>query len=184
MLPVSLRAWVCRGCAVLSVAVATSIPIRAETPLVSLGATQSIHFSEELWPRIEAMLETSATFRQQYQRILETPRLVLTARLDVSMVGRQFRARSSIRRYDSGLLVATIAIGPTSDPFEMLAHEFEHVLEQLEGVNVRSSADRGSGAWYSHGGMIETDRAVRAGRLVKAELRHVTRKPDILVERR
>jgi hypothetical protein len=173
MLPVSLRASVWCACAVLSGVAATPLAARAEAPLVSVGATQSIHVSQDLYPRIEAMLETSATFRQQYQRILETPRLVLTARLDVRMVGHQLRARSAIRRYKSGLLVATIEIGPASDPFEMIAHEFEHVLEQLEGVDLRSNAERGSGAWYSHDRMIETDRAVRAGRLVKAELRHV-----------
>jgi hypothetical protein len=175
MLPVSMRAWICRGFAVAGVVAVTALHARAEAPLVSVGTSQSVHVSEELWPSIVAMLETSATFREQYQRIRETPRLVLMARYDSRLFGHHFRARSSIRRYDSGLMLVAIDIGPTSDPVEMIAHEFEHVLEQLEGLDLRARAARGSGAWFSHEAMIETDRAVRAGRAVKAELRRVAR---------
>jgi hypothetical protein len=175
MLPVRMPAWICRGCAVLAVVMSTTRAVRAEAPPVSVGSALSIHVSPDLWPSVETMLETSATFRQQYQRILETPRLVLTAKLDMRVDGQQVRARSSIRRYTSGLMVIAIEIGPSSDPVEMLAHEFEHVLEQLEGIDLRARADHGHGAWYSYGPMIETDRAVLAGRTVKAELRHAAR---------
>lgn len=175
MSPVSMRTWTRRACAAWCVVAVTSLPARAEAPLVAVGSSQSVHVAPDLWPSIQTMLENSETFRQQYQRILETPRLVLTAHVEVGMAGYQVRARSSIRRYDSGLMVVTIEIGPRSDHFELIAHEFEHVLEQLEGVDLRARADRGRAAWYSHGAMIETERAVRAGRTVKAEVRHVTR---------
>jgi hypothetical protein len=45
---------------------------------------------------------------------------------------------------------------------ELLAHEFEHVLEQIEGVNLRREAAEGR-AWVLPGGAFETRRASVTG---------------------
>ncbi len=131
-----------------------------------------IRISKELIPHLEAMLEMSPTFRQQYERVMATPKLILTARVDPTFPNRTFRARSSMRRYDSGLLMVLIDIGPGLSPVEWIAHEFEHVLEQLEGVPLIELAEhRRQGAFFSGGGMVETARAMRAGRVVVGEMR-------------
>jgi hypothetical protein len=45
---------------------------------------------------------------------------------------------------------------------ELLAHEFEHVLEQLDGVDLRREAAEGR-AWLLPGGVFETRRAFATG---------------------
>jgi hypothetical protein len=54
---------------------------------------------------------------------------------------------------------------------EYLAHEIEHVLEQIDGVDLRTAVKNGvTGAWQTSSGAFETARAVAVGRLVAQEL--------------
>lgn len=53
----------------------------------------------------------------------------------------------------------------------MLAHEFEHVLEQIEGVRLADEADLpGTGVQRVSGGAFETARARAAGKAAEAEV--------------
>ena len=53
---------------------------------------------------------------------------------------------------------------------ELLAHEFEHLVEQVEGLNLRKLARiRGSGVRELDGELFESDRAIRVGRVVAEE---------------
>ena len=137
----------------------------------------------DLQRSVDAMLEQSPTFRQQYERIAATPKLIITARVDIKVTHRTFRARSHIRRYDSGLIVVAMEIAPDAVRPEWIAHEFEHVLEQLDGVDVASLAlRRRPGIWYSSGEMVETVRAMKAGHLVRDEMRARRNRSDKFVE--
>jgi hypothetical protein len=143
----------------------------------------TILIARELQPSVEAMLQRSPTFRRQYERIIAAPRLIITARIDFAVMHRTFRARSCIRRYDSGLIVVAMEIAPDAIRPEWIAHEFEHILEQLEGVNVAALAERRQpGTWFSSGGMVETMRATKAGHLVRDEMRARWRRSDKFVE--
>ena len=82
-----------------------------------------------------------------------------------------YRAVTKICRQPSGAIVAAIDIAPFGDPAEWLAHEFEHLIEQLDGVNLRELERRRQGAWQSGNQMFETERAVRVGRRVLREMR-------------
>jgi hypothetical protein len=56
------------------------------------------------------------------------------------------------------------------DPPEIIAHEFEHVIEQIEGLNLRIlSFFGGSGVVQTGDGSFETRRAVVAGHSVARE---------------
>jgi hypothetical protein len=68
-------------------------------------------------------------------------------------------------------MVAAIDIAADGDPAPWVAHEFEHVIEQLDGVNLRDLERRGQGAWKSGGRMFETQRAITVGRRVWREMR-------------
>ena len=59
---------------------------------------------------IDEMLRTSPTFRSQYQRLLSTPSLIMGVRVDPGLVDRSYRAISTIRRFDSGLVVAAVVV--------------------------------------------------------------------------
>jgi hypothetical protein len=55
---------------------------------------------------------------------------------------------------------------------ELLGHEFEHIVEQVEGINLRVlSRQRGSGVREVERELFETDRAQQAGRNIAEELR-------------
>ena len=82
------------------------------------------------------------------------------------------RARTQITQVAGKRLLATVEINPLGDFMELLAHELEHIIEQLDGVDLaaRSTVAR-SGVWGCMDGTFETSRAVRVGTLVANEVR-------------
>lgn len=66
-----------------------------------------------------------------------------------------------------------MAIGSLDDQVELIAHEIEHVIEQLDGVDLRVRATLPASGVRSrdHGDEFETTRAIRVGRMVAAEVR-------------
>ena len=123
---------------------------------------------------IEVMLHHSPTFRRQCQRIATAS--MLTIRLDRASrsPASQTRAQTRIVRERSGALVAEIELPPLDDDVELIAHEIEHVLEQLDNVDLVSKAARaGTGvqALTKSPVIFETTRAVRIGRRVAEEVR-------------
>ena len=68
-------------------------------------------------------------------------------------------------------IVAAVDIAAYGDPAEWVAHEFEHLIEQLDGVDLHDLERRGQGAWKSGNQMFETERAVSVGRRVLREMR-------------
>ena len=82
------------------------------------------------------------------------------------------RARTQIRRVDGGQLIASVEINPYGDFTELLAHELEHVIEQLDGIDLAAKATVArSGVRNCADGTFETSRAVRVGTLVALEAR-------------
>jgi hypothetical protein len=135
----------------------------------------SIDAPDDLRRTMTGMLQQSATFRQQCQR-LDVPGLRVQIRPDVQLFDRPYRARSIIRRSQSGALTACVALAAFGNPTEWLAHEFEHIIEQLDGVRIPQLAMASShDAWRSGDNMFETDRALRVGRLVLHEVQHAHR---------
>jgi hypothetical protein len=135
------------------------------------ASTRSIQFAPELRPDVDRMLQQSATFREQYRRIAEAESLIVGVRTDVRLCETGFRARTKFNRYRSGLIVADVIIAPGAHPGEWIAHEFEHILELLGGRKLAQLASsRASDVWFSGTDVIETDRAIRAGRTVRDEL--------------
>jgi hypothetical protein len=137
------------------------------------GAAQatSIQFAPELQTQVDRMLQRSATFREQYRRIAEAPMVVVGVRTDVRLCETSYRARTTFRRYQTGLMVAEVVVSPGAHQEEWIAHEFEHVLEQLDGQNLPQMAmNHAKGVWFSGSDVIETDRAIKAGRIVRSEM--------------
>lgn len=119
---------------------------------------------------IERIYDRSATFRAQYDRVASQPRLTIRIFLNTRLPS-YCRALTRVERH--GLAIrADINLPPSSDYSELLAHEFEHVLEQIEGVNLRELARvRGSGIYQVEARLYESERAQNAGRVVAAEMR-------------
>src|SRR5262245_53780170 len=105
-------------------------------PDVPTSRPANIQVQRELRAEFEAMRHRSPTFRLQFERLADVPSLLIGMRLDPTLVERSYRAHSTIRRYTSGLLVVSVVVGAGGDRAEWIGHEFEHILEQLDGWNL------------------------------------------------
>jgi hypothetical protein len=132
----------------------------------------NFHVDEILQPLVSALLTKSDTFRRQWDTINASPLIRVRVR---SIIGLQdesrARARGQVSRYAHGSMRATIEIPSAADVTELLPHELEHVIEQLEGVDLRGLAQRGEqGVVEVRRGMYETARARAAGLQVVREV--------------
>jgi hypothetical protein len=135
----------------------------------------SIHITDELRAPLQRMLKTSPTFRRQCRRIADAPHVYVRVRLDWRIDPHLYRARSTIHRSQVGPLIALVDIGVHGNTVELIAHEFEHLVEQIEGVRLTELSEHTACAWRSHAEMFETARAIRAGRTVMDEVRAADR---------
>ncbi len=149
-------------------------PASAGTALVPLDYPRSLKVDANLRDAIEQMRAGSATFRAQCERLDAEQKLVVLLRLDPTLSKVRVRAPSVIKRYSSGLLVATVLVAPASDQAEWIAHEFEHVIEVLDGGYQASDLrHQRHGLTASPDGMIESTRAMTVGRTVLHETRSI-----------
>jgi hypothetical protein len=120
---------------------------------------------------IVQMLERSPMFRRQCLRLAGAPQLAVIVRMLHPLTGGP-RARTQITQVEGNRLLATVEINPLGDFMELLAHELEHIIEQLDGVDLAAKATVArSGVWSCVDGTFETSRAVRVGSLVANEVR-------------
>ena len=119
-----------------------------------------------LTQEIVGLIQVSPTFRAQCERIAAAHHL----RIDVELVHTigVARADTVIRRYEAGALRAKVRIAFGRDYRELIAHEFEHVIEQLDGVDLQAETLR-DGAWLVDAQVFETRRASEIGRRVRRE---------------
>jgi len=136
---------------------------------------KSIDVQHDLRDHIAMMQQRSATFRQQCER-LDVDRVHVQLRTDGFLLDRPYRGRSVIQRTSTARIIAWVTITPFGDPTEWIAHELEHVIEQLEGVSVPHLALTGTQlAWKTTENMFETQRAQRMGRIVLREVKDAPR---------
>ena len=120
---------------------------------------------------VATMLERSPMFRRQCLRLAAAPHLAVVVRLLHPLTAGP-RARTQIRRSGLGRLDANVEINPLGNFAELLAHELEHVIEQLDGIDLAAkSAVARSGVRSCTDGTFETNRAVRVGTVVALEAR-------------
>ena len=118
---------------------------------------------------VAAMWRDSLTFRRQCQRLDVERGLVVTLLAQSSHRHSPVRASTEMSRKDGRLARARVVIFSPGDAVELIAHEIEHIIEQLDSVDLLDRAatrtTREAGATY------ETARAVEVGRVVDREVR-------------
>ena len=119
------------------------------------------------------MCRRSPTFRRQVARLADADGLTVTVRLGAFAPTSSWRAQTLITQVAGHVRSADVQVpaGQKRLVAELIAHEFEHILEQLDGVNLKR--------WIGHSGVrrvgaretgpIETERANQVGRLVASE---------------
>jgi hypothetical protein len=133
----------------------------------------NIHVDQVLAPVFEELLQASPTFAAQIQRVEEV-RYVHVAVNPVlaSSMSSRGSARSTMRRFSSGALLASVDIPvPLTmvEYAELFGHEFEHIIEQIDGVDLAALTRGHDGATRLADGAYETTRAHRTGRVVADE---------------
>ena len=147
-------------------------PCPQDATPVSPEPVGNIRVDHVLEPVVSALLTKSATFRRQWD-VIGASRFIRV--MVVSRPGMQdpgsARARTEVSRYAYGAIRATIEVPSATDVTELLAHEFEHVIEQLEGLDLRALARRHeAGVAEIRTGVFETARARAAGLQVYREV--------------
>jgi hypothetical protein len=113
------------------------------------------------------LLQRSATFRRQCARIAASR--VLRVTLHVGKVLEEgARAQTIINRYEAGGIGAEVTLRFSEDYLELLAHEFEHIIEQMDRVSLTDEVAKGR-AWKTPNGAFETRRAFEAGLRAREE---------------
>jgi hypothetical protein len=120
---------------------------------------------------VESMLQRSPTFRRQCRRIANTRDLEVTLNATGGRSIAQIRAQTRIVR-EKDRLYATIEVLSLENIPELIAHELEHVIEQLDGIDLALRAAQSSGEVRTTvRDTFETTRAVRVGRTVAEEVK-------------
>ncbi len=122
---------------------------------------------------LETMLRQSPTFRRQILRIAGAHQLKVSLRMTAPMWPCNVRATTQFVRAGNGLLAANIEIAPLHNDVELIAHELEHVIEQLDEVDLPARARQAHSGVYAtpgEGVLFETIRATRIGQQVAREV--------------
>jgi len=129
---------------------------------------RSVVLDPGLEPLVRWTLEHSPSFRQQCRILEAAPTVRATVRVTPQTPGAPERAFSMVRK-NAGAIDAAIEIRNATDLVELLGHEFEHVIEQIEGVDLRKLEPAGEARRLGDGS-FETRRAIAAGQRVLDEV--------------
>jgi hypothetical protein len=124
----------------------------------------------DMRPALDRMWRDSPTFRRQCARLVDES-VTVTVRLvgPSSELGRA-GARTHIAKQGGRVTSVDVRLATVRD-VQYLAHEIEHVLEQLDGVDLRAAVVQGlHGVGENGRGIFETARAIDAGAQVEHEV--------------
>lgn len=125
---------------------------------------------------LRRIYDRSPTFRAQCERIASADNLRVTVRIDTRIPSR-CRAFTIVHRRGYAIR-AQVHLPPSSSLTELVGHEFEHLIEQIEGLDLKRLARvKGSGVHEGEGRVFETDRAQAVGRRVAGEVDRYSRAP-------
>ena len=158
---------------------ASHVYVEADAAAVAASAVlpRNIHLFGSYRSIVQEMLHRSATFRRQCSRIGRHHSLYVTVEPALHPVRYAVGATTTISRDALGGLDAEVRLAGQGELVELIAHEFEHILEQLDGVDLAAMASRpGTGVHaVPDGGHFETERAAAAGRRVASEVANARR---------
>jgi Tol biopolymer transport system component len=121
-------------------------------------------------PFLDKMWQASPTFRGQWRRLAAGTSLHVSVLVeDLPRPASSSKARTVLRHQDGSLVSAQVYLKPSLGAAEFIAHELEHILEQLDGVDLQAQAGNGV-VWKAGDGAFETRRAIEVGRRVAREI--------------
>ena len=133
------------------------------------GLPANLQVDPQFQPVVEGMRQRSPAFRRQITRIgaVQAFRVRLLPEDQPPTATSDARTAFSL---DAGTLVsAHVYLRMTPQIPRFIAHEMEHIIEQLDGIDLRAQAENGV-VWKSNDTSFETRRAIEAGLLVEQEV--------------
>jgi hypothetical protein len=143
------------------------------------ASAEKLRVEPALRPIVADMCRRSPTFRRQVIRLARQADLEVRLQPGRFSTFGRVRAQSALTRVDGHLRTAVVEVPAGNSVLlaELVAHEFEHILEQLDGVNLAEWAGR-SGVYKvgadDREGPFETERARQIGRVVAGEFAAAT----------
>jgi hypothetical protein len=165
--------WSCVGAAVVVCSTAAAGYAQPEPILASTAIAvrpSNLAAGAVFQPFLDSMWRSSPTFNRQCRRLVAAARLKVVIRLEEPQRRASFYARTVLERQDGVLVAAHVFLSPTPNAVELIAHEVEHVLEQLDGVDLEAQIGSGN-VWKREDGAFETRRATEVGRRVAREVK-------------
>lgn len=148
---------------------ASLLVVHAVSALSICGSELPANIRPGIFQRdMHRLLEGSGTFREQCSRIART-RYVRVVFSVARSLPEGSRAQTTIERYQAGAMVALVSLKFAEDYVELIPHELEHVIEQIDHVRLVEVAARQE-AWRSRNGAYETRRAMLAGLRARQEI--------------
>ena len=121
-------------------------------------------------PVVDRMWQASPTFRRQCRRLAAEPDLQVTVSREDEPTRSSFaNARTALTFEGNVPVAAHVFLKTTVNGPELIAHELEHILEQLDRVDLQAQAGNGV-VWKSDRASFETRRAIEIGRRVAREI--------------
>jgi hypothetical protein len=122
-------------------------------------------------PALDHMLRLSPTFRRQCRRLAAATNVIVVIQLEELQRRPSFYARTTFAHGNHDeLIAADVFLQSPANAAELIAHEIEHVLEQLDGVDLEAQLGSGN-VWKREDGAFETRRAIEVGRRVAREIK-------------
>jgi hypothetical protein len=145
-------------------------PLAAQQPLAGATIPLNVQVNSVLIPVVQELLATSPAFAAQCARIADARHVRVTINpVMASSATSRGTARTAMRRFSTGALIAIVEM-PVPLTFieyaELFGHELEHILEQIDRVDLAALTQAGEGASRLSDGAYETARARRAGLLI------------------
>lgn len=123
----------------------------------------NLRVPENMRPMLMRMLQSSPTFRRQIAVLASKPAVRVSVNYGGMRGDRNYHALSTVRKHQWGAMMVDTTIFVPTDLAEIIAHELEHVCEQVEGVDLPTLSRRRGVGVYNLNGHYETVRAIRAG---------------------
>lgn len=130
----------------------------------------SLDVDPVLRPGLENMWRLSPTFRRQCRRLALAGLPVRLRAATRPSLSASHHAATSMTYTEASLTAARIDVPLLSPRLpELVAHEVEHIIEQLDGVMLHR-LDATGDVWSTRNGAFETRRAIDVGRRVALEI--------------
>ena len=164
-----LRRWCLLTLYVCLSWLAVAQPARAQTTETVVQLPANLQLPRELQVEVAALWQRSPIFRGQCERIAAAR--FLTVKLQYLLHSahqlRSYRALTTYKRNADGTAEAFVRVGTNGPLPELIGHELEHVLEQLEGLPLRRlAAYANTNVSRTDDDVYETERARVTGRQV------------------